>query len=135
MADRERHARAGPAEMMFTRDELPDVRRLAATCASGAGMPADAVDDFVIAVNEVATNAVRHGSPSAWLRLWTSAGDMVAEVRDSGQWAGGAPGGHPRRRQGDYGGMGLQITRLICDAVQIQTGSHGTAVSLRMTLR
>jgi anti-sigma regulatory factor (Ser/Thr protein kinase) len=121
--------------MMFTRDDLPDVRRLAASCASRAGMSADGLDDFVIAVNEVATNAVRHGSPSAWLRLWSNGGAMVAEVRDSGQWAGGAPGGDASQRRDDHGGMGLKITRLICDAVHIRTGSHGTAVSLRMTLR
>jgi anti-sigma regulatory factor (Ser/Thr protein kinase) len=97
-------------------------------------MSAEAADDFVIAVNEIATNAVRHGSPRASLRLWVSGGAGVAEIRDSGHWAATAPTPLPRR-PAEQGGMGLEVARLVCDDLQIKATSAGTAVLLRMALR
>jgi serine/threonine-protein kinase RsbW len=121
--------------MTFTATDLPDIRRFTATCAARAGMSAEAVDDFVIAVNEIATNAVRHGSPRAWLRLWVTGEALVAEVRDTGHWpAGSVPAALPSR-PAEQGGMGLEVARLVCDGLQIKAGSGGTAVLLRMALR
>ena len=121
--------------MDFTAADLPRVRRFTVTWAAKAGMSADAADDFVIAVNEIATNAVRHGSPQASLRLWVSAGAAIAEIRDSGHWAAAlAPTSLPRR-PAEQGGMGLEVARLVCDGLQIKATSAGTAVLLRMTLR
>jgi serine/threonine-protein kinase RsbW len=121
--------------MTFTATDLPDIRRFTATCAARAGMSAEAADDFVIAVNEIATNAVRHGSPEAWLRLWVIGEAMVAEIRDTGHWpADSVPAALPRR-PAEQGGMGLEVARLVCDGLQIKAGSDGTAVLLRMTLR
>jgi histidine kinase-like protein len=58
--------------------------------------------DFVIAVHEIATNAVRHGSRLARLGLQIAGETAVqAEIRDSGHWPPGppavsAPGGAER---------------------------------------
>lgn len=121
--------------MTFTAADLPEVRRFTATCASRAGMSAEATDDFVIAVNEIATNAVRHGSPEASLKLWVSGEALVAEVRDNGRWpADPVPAALPNRPS-EHGGMGLEVARLVCDGLQINAGSGGTAVQLRMTVR
>jgi len=120
--------------MSFTSTDLPRVRRLTVTWATRAGMSAEAADDFVIAVNEIATNAVRHGSPRASLRLWVSGGAGVAEIRDSGHWAAAASASLPRRPAGQ-GGMGLEVARLVCDDLQIKATSAGTDVLLRMALR
>ncbi len=120
--------------MDFTAADLPRVRRFTVIWAAKARMSADAADDFVIAVNEIATNAVRHGSPQASLRLWISAGAGIAEIRDSGHWAALAPTSLPRR-PAEQGGMGLEVARLVCDGLQIKATSAGTAVLLRMTLR
>ena len=92
--------------MNFTSTDLPRVRRPTVTWATRAGMSAEAADDFVIAVNEIATNAVRHGSPRASLRLWVSGGAGVAEIRDSGRWAAAAaptPLPAPACRTGRHG--------------------------------
>jgi anti-sigma regulatory factor (Ser/Thr protein kinase) len=51
-----------------------------------AGLPAGRADDFVIAVSEIAANAVRYGSPAARLLLRVAGGAAQAEVRDSGCW-------------------------------------------------
>ncbi|MGP0028132.1 MAG: ATP-binding protein [Streptosporangiaceae bacterium] len=121
--------------MDFTAADLPRVRRVTVTWAAKAGMSADAVDDFVIAVNEIATNAVRHGSPEASLRLWVSAGAGIAEIRDSGHWAAALTPTALPRRPAEQGGMGLEVARLVCDGLQIKATLAGTAVLLRMSLR
>ena len=121
--------------MSFTSADLPQVRRLTVAWAMRVGMSAEAADDFVIAVNEIATNAVRHGSPRASLRLWVSGSAGVAEICDSGQWtAARAPTPLPRR-PAEQGGMGLEVARLVCDGLQIKATSVGTSVLLRMALR
>ena len=97
-------------------------------------MPADTADDFVIAVNEIATNAVRHGSPDATLRLWVDGRAGLAEIRDHGHWPEAmAPTSLPRRAA-EHGGMGLEVARMVCDGLQIKATAAGTAVLLRMSL-
>ena len=121
--------------MIFTSADLPRVRRFTVSWATRAGMSAEAADDFVIAVNEIATNAVRHGSPRACLRLSIAAGAGIAEIRDTGCWAAAAAPAPLARRPAERGGMGLEVARLVCDGVQIKATSAGTAVLLRMTIR
>jgi anti-sigma regulatory factor (Ser/Thr protein kinase) len=121
--------------MTFRAVDLPRVRRSTASWASHAGMAADTADDFVIAVNEIATNAVRHGSPEATLRLWADGRAGHAEIRDQGHWPDAmAPTALPRR-PAEHGGMGLEVARMVCDGVQIKASAAGTAVLLRMSLR
>lgn len=120
--------------MKFTVDHLPDVRRLVASHARKAGLHEDNVGDFVVAVNEVATNAVRYGSADADLRLWVDGGEMVVEICDNGEWHPEAPPGQAVPSPDAEGGMGLWVTRLICTAVHIKTGVGGTVVRLHMAL-
>jgi anti-sigma regulatory factor (Ser/Thr protein kinase) len=108
------------------------VRRVTAAWAARAGLPPDWADDFVIAVHEIAVNAIRYGSPTARLLLRVIGGTVAeAEIRDSGRWppaAAAAPdGGWPGR-------MGLALARRVCGDVEIQAGRGGTTVRLRMRL-
>ena len=51
----------------------------------------------MIAVNEIATNAVRYGSPMAWLVLRITMENMAeAEIRDEGSLAAGQHDGSSR---------------------------------------
>jgi serine/threonine-protein kinase RsbW len=108
-------------------------RRRNRATAEWAGLPPERAEDFVIAVNEIATNAVRYGSPTARLLLRVAGENMAeAEVRDEGRWlpgTGTVPAGAER------GGMGLPLVRRSCDAVEIRTGDDGTTVLLRMCLQ
>ena len=128
---RDRHA-AAPAGMRFGLGDLGLVRRVTAQWAERAALPPQRAGDFVIAVNEIATNAVRYGSPAARLLLRVTAPDMAeAEIRDDGYWPPGVravPAGVER------GGMGITLARQVCDAVEIRTGGDGTTVILRMRL-
>lgn len=61
------------AELAFCLPDLPDVRDFAAVQAMRSGMSQDGLADFLVALNEVATNAVTHGhaTAKAMLRMWT----------------------------------------------------------------
>jgi serine/threonine-protein kinase RsbW len=122
-----------PFGMRFGLDDLRRVRRETARWSRRAAMPPERAADFVIAVNEVATNAVRHGSPDAWLVLRITPGHVAeAEIRDSGSWPADR---RASRADAEHGGMGLPLVRKVCDAVEIRTGRDGTAVILRIDLR
>ena len=121
--------------MTFQAADLPLVRRRTASWALRVGMAADVADDFVIAVNEIATNAVRHGSPEATLRLWPDGRACLAEIRDQGRWPEADGAGMPARRPAEHGGMGLEVARMVCDDLRVQATRSGTQVRLRMKLR
>ena len=97
-----------------------------------AGCDRDRVDDLVLAVNEVATNAVEHGSGDAHLDMWAapSVRGLVCEVHDGGRLADPLPGlraPHP----GDPRGRGLWIARQMCDLLHVWSDTGGTHVRIR----
>ncbi|MEU5865896.1 MULTISPECIES: ATP-binding protein [unclassified Nonomuraea] len=111
-------------ELRFRLPDLPTVRQFAEDEARAVGMPEEAVGDFVIAVNEVATNAVTHGAGRAAMRTWVISGDLVVEVHDEGSWK---PGPLP----GAVGGMGLWVARLLSSDFTLRVGSGGSTVIMR----
>ncbi|MFG1695556.1 ATP-binding protein [Nonomuraea sp. NPDC049309] len=114
-----------PAKSLrFTLPDLPRVRQHAEEEARAAGMPGEAIGDFVIAVNEVATNAVTHGHDHAFIRTWTHDGDLVVEIHDDGSWK---PGPMP----GSVGGMGLWVARLLSSDLTLRVGGDGSTVTMR----
>ena len=86
---------------------------------------------FVLAVNEITTNAVRHGGGHGQFRMWREGDLLWCEVVDHGR-------GIPRVRlttshrpaPGHIGGWGLWLARQICSTLRIDTGSDGTRVCL-----
>jgi anti-sigma regulatory factor (Ser/Thr protein kinase) len=84
----------------------------------------------VIAVHEIAANAVRYGSPVARLELQVVGAVAQAEVRDSGHWPSD-PAGPP---DPDRGGMGLGLARRVCDDVAVCRRASGSTVIVRMRL-
>ena len=118
--------------LRFGADDLRQVRRMTAQWAARAGLRDSRADDFVIAVNEIATNAVRYGSPAARLLLRVTGEKMAeAEVRDVGRWQART---RTAPATAERGGMGLPLVRRVCDAVEIRAGDDGTTVTLRMRL-
>lgn len=120
------------AAMRFGIDDLRQVRQVTAQWAEQAGMAPERADGFVIAVNEIATNAVRYGSPAARLLLRIAGQDMAeAEVHDDGRWTTVSPAAPAEEERG---GMGLPLARRVCDTVEIRAGDDGTMVILRIRL-
>ncbi|WP_433413286.1 ATP-binding protein [Microtetraspora malaysiensis] len=122
-------------ELTFSLDDLPEVREFAAVQARSKGMPEDAVGDFVVALNEVATNAVTHGAPEARLRLWGDRDGLVVDIHDEGKdWH---PEGWPGRAgppDNATSGMGLWVARKLSTDIYLKTGSNGTTVTMRFAV-
>lgn len=102
-------------------------------------MTADRLDDFVVAVNELLTNAVRHGGGGGRLTLRHAAGRVECEVSDEGPGLTDAlPGRRTARPATDQpGGWGLWLVEELADAFEVVSGSGGTTVriSSRISLR
>src|SRR5205085_9887921 len=73
-----------PQELVFSGGPLGDLRRFVAEHATAAGVSAARAKDLVLAVNEVATNSIRHGGGDGILRVWQDRGSFICEVRDGG---------------------------------------------------
>ncbi len=112
----------------FDRSRITPLRHSVAARAGAAGLTGDRLEDFVVAVNELMTNAVRHGGGTGHLTLFAADGAVVCEVTDHG---GGLDGADRRRpAPGKPGGWGLWLVRELTDACAIKTGPDGTAVRI-----
>ncbi|MEV0719815.1 SpoIIE family protein phosphatase [Asanoa sp. NPDC050611] len=119
-------------EGAFDRAGVATLRRRIADEAERSGMGGEAADDFVAAVNEVMTNAIRHGGGAGSLRLVDDVSGLVCEVRDHG---GGFPAAEYLARQvrptpSSTGGMGLWIAQQTSHALHIESGPAGTLVRI-----
>ncbi|MDF2712442.1 MAG: ATP-binding protein, partial [Nonomuraea muscovyensis] len=60
----------------FARGRITVLRRAVTTYAAGMGLTGRRLEDFVLAVNEITTNAVLHGGGRGRLRLWARDGRL-----------------------------------------------------------
>jgi anti-sigma regulatory factor (Ser/Thr protein kinase) len=96
-----------------------------------AVLPAARAADLVLAVHEVATNSVRHGSGRGSVRYWQDAATAAAEVRDSGRIARLLVG-RELPALDDEMGRGLWLAHHLCDLVQVRSSADGTVVRLQV---
>ncbi len=80
-------------DQSFDGDSLYAVRAAVAAHASEAGIPEGRIRDVVLAVHELAANAVRHGAGQGRVQLWITGDGIRCEVTDAGAPAAGAGGG------------------------------------------
>jgi anti-sigma regulatory factor (Ser/Thr protein kinase) len=124
---------------LLTRDfdfhTLVQVRHEVERCGVRAGLTDRELYLFVVAVNEVITNAVRHGGGKGRLSLWRDGHRLHCRVVDQGP--GIPPGSHGERRPAPdtIGGRGLWLARQSCESLTVDTGAHGSAVTLTQPVR
>jgi anti-sigma regulatory factor (Ser/Thr protein kinase) len=106
-------------EALFELADLPMVRRAVGSFAIEAGLTGSRTEEVVLAVNEIATNAVIHGRPPATVRGWQAGGEIILEVTDAGDGIRDALAGQLPPPPAGLGGRGLWLTRLLCDAVEV----------------
>jgi anti-sigma regulatory factor (Ser/Thr protein kinase) len=90
-----------------------------AAFATAAGM-AGRVPDIILAVHELAANAVRHGAGAGRLLMRFATGALRCEISETGP----GPDGAPRRR-----GHGLWIVQEVADQVDVASGPTGSSVT------
>ncbi|GAA0730487.1 ATP-binding protein [Dactylosporangium roseum] len=116
----------------FDAEQITAVRHAVSRGAAGAGMHGRRLEDFVLAVNEIVTNAVRHAGGRGSLRMWIVDGVLVCEVTDKG---GGIPAerinGQDLPPSHAVSGRGLWLARHLVDEVELRTSAGGTIVVLR----
>jgi anti-sigma regulatory factor (Ser/Thr protein kinase) len=121
------------AELDVRLEALAAVRRFVRGRAATNELSAERARDLLVAVNEIATNSVRHGGGRGRVLLWREADAIVCEVRDSGRITG-ALAGRERPERGQIGGYGLWLANQLCDLVQVRAFGAGGAVRLHMRL-
>jgi len=113
----------------FAQGRITALRRLVSEHAAEEGLAGKRLEDFVLAVNEITTNAVEHGIPDAEICLWASDG-FVFEVHDRGRLADPLPG-LVAPHAGDPRGRGVWIARQLCDSLHVWADGQGTHVRIR----
>jgi anti-sigma regulatory factor (Ser/Thr protein kinase) len=91
--------------------------------------------DFMLAINEVVTNAVRHADPPYCVRMWLTSERFLATVTDHGRGFDDPFAGYewPGRPEGaPTGGMGLWLARRLCDHVDFSRRAEGFTVRLEI---
>ena len=113
----------------FDHSSITALRHAVASCAAGAGLAGDRLDDFVVAVNELLTNAVRHGGGMGRVAMWHADGSVVCEVSDTGGgFAAPRLPGPIRPTATQPGGWGLWLAEELTDDFEMATGNGGTTV-------
>ncbi len=118
----------------FGLDDLSAVRSTAGRQGTAAGLSKERTADLVMAVNEVATNAIKHAHARGLMRLWTTSAQVVCQLEDPGHIADPLAGRHLPTLSAD-GGFGLWMVNQLCDLVQARTSALGTVIRLTMNLR
>jgi serine/threonine-protein kinase RsbW len=114
-------------------DSLAAIRSIISKAGRSAGLSEDATTDLVLAVNELATNVVRHGGGTGLMWVWSANGCVFCRVTDSG------PGMTVPRIEppppGSVTGRGFWMIQRMTDKMDVQTGPHGTTVTIAITQR
>ena len=123
----------GATAFSFDVDALPLVRQLVSERAGSGGLSHRRTEDLLLAVNECATNSIRHGGGFGVVRVWSDSDALVCEVSDTGTID--APlAGRLRPTPGHPSGYGLWMVNQLCDLVQVRAWPDGGGV-VRMHVR
>jgi anti-sigma regulatory factor (Ser/Thr protein kinase) len=129
-------------EPLLRADSVRDLRglrrELAERAADAKLAPGSepALEDFLLAVDEMTTNALRHGRPPVSLRLWATGERLVCTITDRGAGFEDPFIGYGPAHGSDLslGGMGLWLARQLCDHVDITPDGDGVHVRLTTVL-
>jgi anti-sigma regulatory factor (Ser/Thr protein kinase) len=120
----------------FQPSSLAAMRRFTSLRAADAGISIARTTDLLLAVNEVATNSIRHGGGDGVLLIWEEGDTLICEVRDHGRdarpLAARPLAGRERPGLGQMGGYGLWLANQLCDLVQLRSFPGGSVVRLHM---
>jgi anti-sigma regulatory factor (Ser/Thr protein kinase) len=121
----------GPVNADFTKHDLARVRDLVHLEASRAGLSRAEADNLVVAVNEIAVNAVVYAGGGGSLQVERVPDGLVVEIRDGGP---GLPHGLADERPpaDAIGGRGLWMARRLCGRLSISSDRRGVVVRMFM---
>jgi anti-sigma regulatory factor (Ser/Thr protein kinase) len=110
---------------------LTSLRAAIARRGTRAGLTPERREDLVLAVNELATNSIRHGGGAGTLTIWETSSALVCEVTDSGQ-LDHPLAGRELPRLGQVGRYGLWLVNQLCDLTEQRALQRGNLVRVWM---
>jgi anti-sigma regulatory factor (Ser/Thr protein kinase) len=114
----------GPLQMRFTGADLPRLRLRVGAAAAAAGLDEIRCEELVLAVYELACNAILHGGGGGSLLLSRVGGSVRCRVSDEGPgFVDSAPPGG-----------GLWLARQLTDGIEVDDGADHGAVGAVVTL-
>lgn len=118
----------GTVSLDFGSADLPALRQIVDAQAQSAGLPVARRQDAVLTIDEIASNAVRHGGGAGRLELWAARGWFWFRVADDGR---GMPAGIRPSLPGpaEPNGRGLWIASRLADQLTVDSGPGGTTVT------
>jgi anti-anti-sigma factor len=125
-------------DQAFDAGSLYTLRAAVAAHAIQAGLAPGRADDLVIAVHELAANAVRHGAGHGRLRIWRSDQALRCEITDDGlpdaQAAQDAQDAATAPEWRTEPGHGLSLVRQVADHTSLSSGRDGTSATISFAL-
>jgi anti-sigma regulatory factor (Ser/Thr protein kinase) len=121
----------GPVSEHPLQGSLLDLRHAVADDPALGSLSAQRRSDLVLAVNEAATNAVRHGDDECLTRIWHEGDEVVTEV----SMHTGIPdvmAGRRRPPADALDGRGLWLINQVCDLVELRSTPSGTTLRLHV---
>lgn len=122
----------------FDADTLSGLRKAVLAEAAEAGMPRDRATDVMLAVHELAANAVRHGAGAGRLEMGVRDGRLYCQVSDLGPASGNGQAVRPEPAAAQAWpvrrGHGLWIVQAAADQMSVASGSDGSQVTAVFTL-
>src|SRR4051794_30116148 len=94
-----------------TVDDVSAARRGAYAVAASAGVAEDDIDDLLIAVTEVVTNALRHGGPPRRFSAHAVEGTIVCRMHDGGHGPADPLAGYLPPDLATFSGRGMWLAR------------------------
>jgi serine/threonine-protein kinase RsbW len=116
----------------FGSSDLSRMRTLVAAYVRAAGLTGTAGNDFVVAVNELVANAIRHGGGYGDLDLHRHDGNLSCVVTDYGGPAAIPAIAPPASTQ--FNGRGLWLARQLTDTLDLRGRPDGLTVTVSTRL-
>ena len=113
---------------------LGPVREFCAGRGRAAGLDGVRVNDLVLAVSEIAANALGHATGGGVIRSWCTDEEIVCQVEDAG-YISDPLAGRYRKPADAQGGHGLWLVNRVCDLVERRSSPEGTVTRLHMRRR
>ncbi len=123
-----------PVEFTFRSGSLAVLRSFVWREADQAGMSPGRAGDMVTAVNEVASNSLRHAGGRGVVRMWRTPDSVICDVSDDGHIDDPLVG-RVRPEVDDRGGRGLWMVNQLCELVQLRSTPTGTTVRMHFRRR